>query len=251
MIKNTFYEELFTRINAGFPGIFVVSHEEQRVFSELLKICDAINYNLFNWSCAKGLEQLAEVFKKPDGTFELKVPDKKSFIPETENPLEVLKAIEKDKTIPKNSLVNLRLFSSFLEDPGIQTYILDILNEFKKTERQLLITGPVVKLPIELEKYFAVINCELPTREILEECLDSIAESDEKIKKSLKPEIKAKVLEAAMGLTLPEAENAFSLALVKSKGHALADVINAEKAQVVKKSGILEMMDMILLVWLT
>src|SRR5271166_3718444 len=126
--KDTFYSELLTRINAGFPGIYLVSHEEQRVFSELLKVCDAIHYNLFNWSCARGLEQLAEVFKKQDGTQGLKTPDKKSYMADTEGPLDVLKVIANDKTIPRNSLVNLRLFHSFLDDPGIQTYILDILN---------------------------------------------------------------------------------------------------------------------------
>jgi SpoVK/Ycf46/Vps4 family AAA+-type ATPase len=242
-VKDSFGQELHTRINAGMPGIMVVSHEEQRVFSELLKVCEAVGYNLFNWSCARGLEHSAEPFKNDKDQIRLKAPDKKDYLPDTDNPLDVLKVIANSKTVPPNSIVNLRLFTVFLEDPGIQTYILDILNDFKKTQRQLIITAPVVKLPVELEKHFSVIVCELPSKEILEECLDGIAETDEKIKKSLKPDIKAKVLEAAAGLTLPEAENAFSLALVKGTGTELANIINNEKSQVVKKTGILEIVE--------
>lgn len=246
MAEKVLYNEILSRVSAGFPGIYIQTHEEQRVLSDLLKACDAMSYNLFSWSCARGLEQLAECFKKQDGTMALKLPEKRQVIPETGNPIEVMEKLLSDHNmIKKCSIVNLRLFHHFLEDPAVQTYLLDILNEFKKSEKCLVITTPVVKIPPELEKYFSIVECPLPNKEILNECLTGIIEgTDEKVANSLGPDIKNKILDAAAGMTLPEAENAFALALIKAKGDGLVDVISQEKSQLVKKDGILEIMDM-------
>lgn len=245
MAEKVLYNEILARVSAGFPGIYIQTHEEQRVLSDLLKACDTLAYNLFIWSCPRGLEQIAESFKKSDGSSALKLPERRQVVADTGNPIEVLEKLLLDKNIVKKcSIVNLRLFHHFLEDPAVQTYLLDILNDFKKDEKCLIITTPVVKLPPELEKYFSVVECPLPNREVLNECLTGIVETDEKIAKSLDEKTRAKIVEAAAGMTLPEAENAFSLAIVKAKGNALVDIIADEKAQLVKKNGILEMMDM-------
>ena len=42
-------------IRAGYPGLYLVSHEEQRVDGEMKAIAQELKYNLVFWSAVDGL----------------------------------------------------------------------------------------------------------------------------------------------------------------------------------------------------
>src|SRR5258708_40044740 len=42
-------------IRAGYPGLYLVSHEEQRVHAEMTQIAKELKYSLFFWSVVDGL----------------------------------------------------------------------------------------------------------------------------------------------------------------------------------------------------
>src|ERR1017187_3132957 len=60
--------------------------------------------------------------------------------------------------------------------------------------------------------------------------------------KSMENEQREKVIDAASGLTTIEAENAFALSVVQNK-HVDPVIVAKEKAQAVKKNGLLELIE--------
>ncbi len=91
-----------------------------------------------------------------------------------------------------------------------------------------------------MEREITVIEFKLPGKEELSVVLDGVLESAGI--KTLGTPIREAALDAASGLTTIEAENAFALSVVETKGIDSA-VIAREKAQAVKKSGILELVE--------
>ena len=110
----------------------------------------------------------------------------------------------------------------------------------KTKSKTLIILGCKIVLPPELERELTVIEFALPGKQELGAGLAGIIESANI--KNLDTEIQEKVIDAASGLTTIEAENAFALSVVESK--AIDPVIVAkEKAQTVKKNGLLELIE--------
>ena len=86
------------------------------------------------------------------------------------------------------------------------------------------------------------MNFPLPTREELSDILTFVINSALENSTSafeIPKDMKDKLVEAALGLTSQEAEDAFSLALAKKKGDAVRTVLD-QKCQILKKEGILE-----------
>src|SRR5271165_3163643 len=237
-------ETLKTRIfSAAYPAIYLQTPEDRKTQIELLLLGQEIGYNIFTWSAGKGLVKTASANEK-DGKIFFHTIDKEKVIEDTGNPLDVLIKIMDLSVVPSKSIINLRLFHSFLEDPGVQTMLLDLCKDFKLTERAIVITTPTLAMPPEIEKELCLVECPLPDVEQLGLLLDGILESNEEIKKSLTEKGKDELIKAALGLTSPEAENAFSLAYAKGKGKGWdVDVVLTEKCDAVKKTGILEFVD--------
>ena len=85
------------------------------------------------------------------------------------------------------------------------------------------------------EKLFVVLEHELPSREQLAEIARGIAIEDEELPEGSALET---VLDAAAGLTRHEAENAFSLSLVRHS-RITPPAVWELKSQMLKKSGLL------------
>src|SRR5262249_59796143 len=95
--------------------------------------------------------------------------------------------------------------------------------------------SPVVQPPVELERQFVVVEHDLPGRDQLERIARGVSTEAGELPKGDGP---TAVLDAAVGLTRVEAENAFSLSLVRHNRVA-PDVLWELKAQTLKKSGLL------------
>jgi hypothetical protein len=91
-----------------------------------------------------------------------------------------------------------------------------------------------------LEREFTIVKFALPGKEQLSTVLDGVIESAGL--GTIPDEARDRVLDAAAGLTTMEAENAFALSVAQSRSIEPA-AISAEKAQAVKKSGLLEIVE--------
>jgi SpoVK/Ycf46/Vps4 family AAA+-type ATPase len=206
-------------IRAGYPGIYLVSCEETRIEAEMKSIAQSLDYHLFGWSITEGLVDAL------DGS--------------AHGGQDAIELMMKVDDLPENSIVLLKDFHQFLEDgnPVLVRKVKESLRAGKTKGRALLIVGCRSALPRELEREFVIVEFALPDKERLGTILDNIAASAQ----LPKPENdeREQLLDAASGLTCIEAENAFALSVVES--HQLdAGIVAREKANEVKKSGLLE-----------
>ena len=98
-----------------------------------------------------------------------------------------------------------------------------------------MILSPVVQIPVELERQFVVVEHELPGRDQLEQIAKEIAMEPGELPEGDELGL---VLDAASGLTRMEAENAFSLSLVRH-GRLAPESLWELKTGALKKSGLL------------
>jgi SpoVK/Ycf46/Vps4 family AAA+-type ATPase len=206
-------------IRAGYPGIYLVSHEESRVEGELKAVAKALKYQLHAWSSTEGL-----------------VDTDSGSVKACNDAMEAIGAIGE---LPENTIVLLRDFHLFLQDsnPVLVRAVKDELLRAKTKGRCLVILGCRQVLPPELEREFVVLDFALPDKDQLGVVLDGICDSA-KLKK-LKGDDRDMVLDAATGLTSTESENAFALAVIESK-RVDPGIVAREKAATVKKNGVLE-----------
>jgi SpoVK/Ycf46/Vps4 family AAA+-type ATPase len=115
-----------------------------------------------------------------------------------------------------------------------------MLVECKTANKTLLILGCRISLPPELDREMAVIEFALPGKDQLGLVLDGIIASAGITE--IPQEDREKILDAATGLTTMEAENAFALSVVEH-GNIMAETIAREKAQTIKKNGLLEIVE--------
>jgi SpoVK/Ycf46/Vps4 family AAA+-type ATPase len=177
---------------------------------------------LFFWSAVDGL---VNATKPQTGT--------------AQEPLEALIAIQE---LPDKAIILLRDFHLFLTDPNpvLIRQLKDVLQQAKTKNKTLIIMGCRLCLPPELERELTVVEFALPDKAQLGHVLNGICESA-----GLKPmegEEREAVLDAACGLTTIEAENAFALSVVECKV-INRTVVAREKAQAVKKNGLLEIIN--------
>jgi SpoVK/Ycf46/Vps4 family AAA+-type ATPase len=121
----------------------------------------------------------------------------------------------------------------------------ELAGYLKNSFKTLVIVGPTLQLPFELQKEVTVVEFDLPDQGELGDLLDrTLAEVNEATGRSLQvpAESRERILTAASGLTLNEAENVFAKTLVISGRLTEADlpIILSEKEQTIRKSGLLE-----------
>lgn len=208
-------------IRAGYPGLYLVSHEEQRVEQELLGVAKDTGFGLFAWSVTEGIMSA----KSGDG------------IPETQDPVAMLDAFAR---LPEKSILLLRDFHLFLADanPMLFRKVKDALLLAKASNRVLCILGCTLRLPAELEKEITVVEFRLPSRAQIKTVLEGIAKS---AKLTLNGNTES-LIDAASGLTTMEAENAFALSVIETKD-ITASIVAREKSNTIRKNGILEIVE--------
>jgi ATP-dependent 26S proteasome regulatory subunit len=215
--------KIINYIRAGYAGLFLVSPEAQRVEVQLKSIAREVGFKLFAWSTTTGL-----------------VDTEKGTARQVNDPMEALLAVQE---LPEKTIVLLRDFHLFLigdPNPVLLRQFKDTLQHAKTRNKPLIILGCRLALPPELEREVTVIEFALPGKEHLGRVLDGILESAQL--PVIAEQERETVLDAAGGLTTIEAENAFALSVVEAKA-ILPAVIAREKAQAIKKNGLLEIVE--------
>jgi len=224
-----FVKELDTLVRARYPLIYLVSWEEQRLDTILDELAKRHGKALVGWSVTKGLRRLG-------GT------RGGAVVEGAREPMEALAAIEK---LTEPSLVVLKDFHPYLNDPAVIRGLRELAQSLKTTYTTVILLSPVLQIPTELEKEMTVLDVPLPTHDELYGLLKEIAEvvvKGNRASVSLRREDADAIAKAAQGLTLSEAENAFAKAIASDSRLAKEDIglILDEKRQVIRKSGLLE-----------
>jgi len=223
-----FVSDLDVLIRARYPLIYLVSWEEQRLDAILDETAKRHGKSLLGWSVTKGLRRLGGArTAAPEGA---------------RDPIEALAAIEK---ISEPSLVVLKDFHPFLNDPTVIRALRELAHSLKSTYTTVILLSPVLQIPTELEKEVTVLDVPMPSSQELLALLREIAEVVRRGNRAvvdLRREDAELLVKAAQGLTLSEAENAFAKAIAADQRLSRDDLhlILDEKRQVIRKSGLLE-----------
>ncbi len=227
-----FQTELEILIRARYPILYIVSSEEMRAQSVIVEVGKRRQKRVFEWSYSTGIV--------PAGT---SIQSQKNRSAATKEPLAALDHVIEQVEPALFVFKDLHPFLS-KNNFAIIRKLKEIALHLKNSYKTILLVSPVLEIPTELEKEITVLNHPLPSREDLNALLDKIAAdvTHLKVKIELDEEGRERLLQAALGLTLGEAENVFAKIIVKCgrlSGENIADVL-AEKQQIVRKSGLLE-----------
>lgn len=226
--------EIDVLIRSRYPILYLLTHEERRLELLLAELAKSQKKPLYVWSATTGLQK--------GGDMVLEVAASGQEDPSLVDPAEAIQKIQKSG---ENGLYLLKDFHPFLDDPHVVRRLRDACHELQSTHKTLLIAGPVLNLPSELEKDITLIDVPLPDfaelAEILKDVCDHVSQKDPSIVK-LSPDDARLLVRAAQGLTSSEAENVFAKAVVSDAVIDVRDVelVLAEKSQIIRKSGILE-----------
>ena len=151
-------DELDLYIRARYPLLWVVTAEEQRALREIDELGKAQRKRVQLWSTTRGLVNAA-------------LPDREDT--SKRDPLQLLKSILDDS---EAGIWVLRDFHPFLKDAGVVRRLREIAfsQSDQKANKTVILLGPVLKLPPELEKENAVVDFDLPTSEQLQSRLDDM-----------------------------------------------------------------------------
>jgi ATP-dependent 26S proteasome regulatory subunit len=228
-----FQTELETLIRARYPILYIISSEEMRVQNLVEEIAKKRAKKAFEWSYSTGIV--------PAGT---SIQSQKHRNAATKDPLAAL-----DQVIEQvePAIFIFKDFHPFLtkNNFAVVRKLKEIALHLKNSFKTIVLVSPVMEIPTELEKEMTVLNYPLPSREDLSELLDKIIADVKQFKQviiDLDDVGRERLLQAALGLTLGEAENVFAKIIVKDERLSGEDVneVFAEKQQIIRKSGLLE-----------
>jgi len=218
----TLAERLSEYVRACFTGIWVQSFEHDDAIVEIARLCRQQQWALATWDIDRGLT----VVGRDEGSdTAVSAPD----------PLAAIKAIGSLATPDGTALLVLRNFHRFLGSVEVVQAVDTAIAAGKQNRSMLVILSPVLQIPGELDRQFVVIEHDLPPRDQIQQIARSIAIESGELPDD---EGLGAVLDAAAGLTRVEAENAFSLSLIRH-GRVTPEVLWELKAQTLKKSGLM------------
>jgi len=223
--------ELDLLIRSRYPIIYVRTSEEGRACNLISNIAKAQRKNLVEWTSTEGLRTVESHHGQPSKPAH-----------DTAQPLAALEAILQDSG---RTIYVMKDLHPYLDDRVLVRKLRDLYESIKRSYKTLVILSPVKKIPPELEKATYFLNMPLPDLEMLKNLLKDIVRlvrSDSRIKVELPEEKYEGMANAALGLTLEEAERVFYKAIVRDARLTLDDVqyVRDEKQQIVQKSGLLE-----------
>lgn len=217
--------ELEVLIRARYPLLYVVSWEERRIEAALGRLAGRQGKRLFTWTVTGGLKE----------------PGKASD-PALREPQAALDYIAK---LEAPALLVLKDFHPYMKEPAVIRRLRDLVEGLKSTYKTLIILGPLLAIPVELEKDLTVVDYDLPSATELGALLGEVIAASEnggRFTVELQDGQREKLVSSLQGLTLAEAENTIARAIVQNGKLSLTavEVIHKEIKQIIRKSHSLE-----------
>jgi hypothetical protein len=218
---STLSTRLYELISACFTGIWVQTAEPHEAVREITDLCRQEGWRIGSWNCDSGVQFPVEQITMPGVT-------------DSQDPLAVIRAMPQ---LANGSGTTVLLFENLHRFLGSVELIQAVARQAitgKHNRAFIVVLAPVTQIPPELDKLFVCVDHDLPDHAQLEEIARGVATQDDELPN---PDELARVIDAAKGLTRSEAENAYSLSLVRH-GTLKAETLWEIKAGQLKKSGL-------------
>jgi len=239
-----FTQDFTALLKSRYPLIYIVNNEEQRLIRYLQYLSRSKGYRIYIWNCVDGLCDIGSGNVVNAVTEDIKDPDVvlDKIIEESEN--------EEYNQNLRNAGINgsiyvLLDFHRFIDGaaPDTERRIKKITQTESMT--QVIVTGPFYKATPTLEDLFAVLDFPLPNEIEIANTLYNIVDAVSSKLPTLRKKTKAReeeLIKAASGLTLMDAQSAYSKSIVRHKTFDIPTILK-EKKQIIRKKGILEYFD--------
>ena len=195
-------------LKSGTPAIYLVTPEPER--GEKSIICE--NWNFYSWDCLRGIKKAAS----------------RQIINEVTDPVEAVNFLNGNR----DTVLIMHNLHLFMEVPEVVQAIQNGVFQWKATGCALVVITPVLRLNPEIEPVFTILDLPLPGTEELHRIQKDLAKSV-----NIRPNKAAS--RAAKGLTEFQAECSYALSIIK-KGFVSTRVVTNTKAQMIRKSGLME-----------
>lgn len=237
-------ETLNRYIRAKYPVICILSHEEPRVMAGIRAIAASFKEPraVIEWSLTSGM------FTKDKG---ITLPDAQQFknpVPAFETMLDPSQVGLDD--LPPSLFVMKDLHGALGSkdhgfDPLLTRYLRDVANVFSVSNHTLVLLSPAFQIPPDLEKTIVLIDWPLPDVEELSAVLEKVEADIPDVFPITLNGNRERVIQALRGLTQFEAESVLLSGVVATRrlGDDIIPFIVKEKAQIIKKAGVLEYFD--------
>ena len=229
-----FRAEVVALLKARFPVVYIETWEEERALAELEAVATDATLirtprQLHVWSRTDGLRCGGDVAR--DSTDPVKA-------------LNLVLAIDQPAIVVFRDLHSELGHGNQPPNPMVVRRLRDIATWSRTSPAPVtvVLVSPTLEIPTDLEKVVTVLDFALPSDAELAALLGDMVASNAGVKVSATDEDRERIVKAAVGLTLAEAENAFARAMAHD-GTLDArdiDIIIEEKRQTIRKSGVLE-----------
>lgn len=221
-------KELALLVNSQYPIIYLETWEETRATEILGLVAQDLAVPLYIWTITGGLFRASG-----------------SPIYNTQEPIQVLAEIS---GMEGDALFLLKDFHKHLDDGVIVRKLRDLTQLFRRARRSILISSPVVNLPIELEKDTARFSLGLPEEpELNQLVVATVRDLLEKyrIQNQLAQDQLPEVVRGLRGLTRDEARRILTQAVLENSRFDLGtlDRIREAKSNLIKDQGVLEFLE--------
>ena len=218
-------EELKILIKAQYPLIYLVTSEEQRAEQEIEKIAQTGVQRrcVYIWTVTHGMVEYGQTRQTTQHN--------------TVSPESAIEWIIRQK---EPGIYILKDLHAFIDAPVTTRWLRDAIASFKGTENVIILMSPIQQVPIELEKDIVVLDFAMPNMDELNQVLSQQLEYTRNRKVSAP--VKEKLVKAALGLTIDEAQKVYRKACVKSGclSEEEIGIVLLEKKQLIRRNGILE-----------
>ena len=219
---NSWYKNFELLIKSRTPLIWITTKEEERLYKVIKNSCEKLSIKRFVlWDCVNGLKGALN----EEGKF-------------SNNPLGVLNWI-KDQSSELSTLLLLKDFHKFYDDPSICRTIKELSYSLKKTTNNLILSSHNLPSSEELDDLMTIINLPLPDQSELINLIKKIATNTDS---NLNEDDLIELASASSGLSEVRVKQVAAKALTKRGKISKEDIkdILEEKKQVIARSEILE-----------
>jgi ATP-dependent 26S proteasome regulatory subunit len=248
MCNDEFKIELSNHLKCRYPIFFITTNEEVRFIDFLGHYCRVNGWDCNLWNSYDGMTELISGEDATTTSEDLKggplavldhiINEGRSF-QQSKTSVENMKS----KDIKGKIYVLLDFFRFIQETPDIERRLKTIAS--LNTVISVIITGPYYKTTDVLENLIPVLDFPYPNnneiKKSLYDLVGCVSEGIPDIVVATK-EKEEVLINSVSGLTLMEAETAFSKSIVSKKGWHIPTILE-EKKQIINKNGLLEYFD--------
>lgn len=221
-------KELGLLVNSEYALIYLETWEEARATEIIALVAEELGIPLYTWAITTG-------FARAGG----------APIYNSQTPAQALATIA---GIKGDGLYLLKDFHKYFDQDVIIRKLRDLVQEFRRARRSIIITSPVMTVPIELEKDMARYSLGLPDPVALNQLVGATVSdlvTEHHILNQLPAARLPEVVRSLRGLTLDEARRILTQAVLEGNRFdaSTIDRILDAKSQFIKDQGVLEFLN--------